>query len=304
MRYFKLINSNGVTLDITTQSILFYSIEGLGFEEDAVFRRVSETWWLSSASYKQAAIKGKICFTGLEGEDPYGLYFKFSKFVSRAPLTLVYYPYGLDGDAYYRTVRVTELTKSELTKYGVLDESIKFQAYTPWYELVSATNAESTVITELGWVWGGDTYPPLTFEPSNPDGNKTKFGSERKSFVNVFSPINSKGPMKITIYGPVRNPVWLHYIGNTRIGSGRFDSSENVEIPEGARLEIDNTNGRHRMEILSAAGAVLKNVYSLRDFDTLGFFNLREGYNTISVTSSETDFVRFDVEGHVYYATV
>lgn len=304
MRYFKLINSNGVELDITTHSLLFHDIEGLGFEEDAIFRRVDETWWLSSAMYKQSVIKGKMCFTGLEGEDPYGLYLRFAKYITRTPLTMVYYPFGLEGGSYRRTVRVTELTKSELTKYGVLDEDIEFTAYTPWYETVTASNADKTVITELGWVWGGDTYPPLVFEPSNPDGNRTKFGSERKSFVNVFSPIGSLGPMKLTIYGPVKNPTWMHYLGNTRLATGQFDISENVEIPDGAKLEIDNTNGRYRMEILSSSGALLKNVYSLRDFDTVGFFNLREGHNTISVTSSETDFVRFDVEGHIYYATV
>lgn len=304
MRYFKLINSNGVELDITTQSVLFHDIEGLGFEEDAIFRRVGETWWLSSATYKQSVIKGKMCFTGLGGEDPYGLYLRFSKYITRTPLTMVYYPFGLDGDSYRRTVRVTELTKSELTKYGALDESIEFTAYTPWYELVSATNANEEAVASRGWVWGGESNPPLVFEPTNLEYTRTRFGSEQKTFVNVYSPINSLGPVKLTIYGPVTNPVWLHYVGNTRIGTGQFDSSETVEVPAGARLVIDNTNGKHQMRILSATSEVIKNVYPLRDFDTRGFFNLREGYNNISVYSNESDFVRFDVEGHIYYATV
>lgn len=304
MRYFKLINNKGIKLDITTRSIFFNAPNGLGFEEDAIFRRTGKTWWLSKAEYKQTVIKGKITFTSLEGEDPYSQFLMFSKYVSRAPLTLLYYPYGLNGNEYRRTVRVTKLAKGELDKFGALNDEIEFTAYTPWYERISATNADSIHEETRGWVWGGNDNPPLVFEPTNPEYTKTRFGSEPVTFVNLYSPIDSLGPVKLTIYGPAQNPTWLQYVGNTRIASGRFSLSENVEITEGNKLVIDNTSEQPSMKIFTLTDDFVKNVYPLRDFDTRGFFNLREGYNTISVTNQTMDVVRFDAEGYVYYATV
>lgn len=304
MRYFKLINSKGVKLDITSNSIFFHDPTGLGFEEDTIFRRVGESWWLSKAAYKQKVIKGKIMFTSLEGADPYEQFLMFSKYISRTPLTLLYYPRGLDGTEYRRTVRVTKLEKSELSKFGALEEEIEFTAYTPWYERVFATNFKHISNNSRGWVWGGDSNPPLVFEPTNPAYTVARFKAEPLRFVNIYSPINSLGPMKITIYGPVTNPIWMHYVGNTRIALGQFDSREDMEIEDGTKLVIDNTGERSNMQVLTNTGAVVKNVYSLRDFSTKSFFNLREGTNTISAITSGSDVVRFDVEGYIYYATV
>lgn len=304
MRYFKLINSKGIELDITTRSIFFHDLSGLGFEEDTIFRRVGESWWLSKAEYKQSIIKGKISFTSLEGEEPYNQFLMFSKYVSRAPLTLLYYPCGLDGTEYRRTVRVTKLAKSELNKFGALEDEIEFTAYTPWYERTMASNADSMHETTRGWVWGGNDNPPLVFEPTNPEYTVTRFGSEPVTFVNLYSPINSLGPVKLTIYGPASNPTWLQYVGSTRIASGRFSLTENVEIAEGTKLVIDNTSEQSSMKILTLTDDFVMNVYPLRDFDTRGFFNLREGYNTISVLTQSSNVVRFDAEGYVYYATV
>ena len=302
MRNFKLINNKGDELNITSQSIFFHDIEGLGFEEETSYRRIGQTWWLNSALLHQTQITGKISFTDLEGSDPYKLFSDFYLFISKAPLTLVYYPRGLDQTSYRKQVRLTKIEKSELNKYGILEEDVVFTPYTPWYMIASVSNI--TVIDPgVGWIWGGDGAPPLVFEPVDDTSTPAKFGGEIRQSVNVYSPVDSSGPVKLTIKGPAANPVWSHYVGNKLIGTGGF-SGLGVTLSETESLIIDNTNGHYSMTISDSITGNSRNVYALRDFDTACFFNLKEGENTISVTSTGGGVVDFTVEGHIYYATV
>lgn len=302
MRYFKLINSKGDELNITSQSIFFHEVEGLGFEEETSFRRIGQTWWLNSALLRQTPITGKISFTDLEGFDPYILFNDFYLFVNKAPLTLVYYPRGLDQTSYRKQVRVTKLEKSELNKYGALEEAIAFTPYTPWYMVVTVQNIIAGTASK-GWVWGGEHNPPLKFEPTDDTSTPAKFGGEISQSVRLYSPVESSSPVKLIIKGPALNPIWSHYVGNKLIGTGGFSGSGmNLEADE--ELVVDNTNGHTRMHVRSLITGEDRNVYALRDFDTMCFFTLKEGDNTISVASSGGSTVDFSVEGHIYYGTV
>lgn len=302
MRFFKLINSKGDELNITSQSIFFHDIEGLGFEEETSYRRVGQTWWLNNALLRQIPITGKVSFTDLEGYDPYVLFSDFYLFVNKAPLTLVYYPRGLDQTSYRKQVRVTKLDKSELNTYGALEEDISFTPYTPWYMVVSASNV-STIVTSTGWVWGGDNSPPLVFEPTDAESTPAKFGGEIRQSVQLYSPVESSSPIKLTIKGPAVNPFWSHYVGNKLISTGGF-AGEGVNLSGEETLVVDNTNGRTGMSISNSATGETRNVYALRDFNTGCFFILKEGANTISVAASGGSHVDFTVEGHIYYGTV
>lgn len=302
MRYFKLINNKGDELSITSQSIFFHDIEGLGFEEETSYRRVGQTWWLNNALLRQTPITGKISFTDLEGHDPYVLFSDFYLFINKAPLTLVYYPRGLDQTSYRKQVRVTKLDKSELNIYGALEEDISFTPYTPWYMVVSASNV-STIVTNTGWVWGGDNSPPLVFEPTDAESTPAKFGGEIRQSVQLYSPVESSSPIKLTIKGPAVNPFWSHYVGNKLINTGGF-AGEGVNLSSEETLVVDNTNGHTGMSISNSVTGETRNVYALRDFDIGCFFILKEGANTISVAASGGSHVDFTVEGHIYYGTV
>lgn len=302
MRHFKLINNKGDELNITSQSIFFHDVEGLGFEEETSFRRIGQTWWLNSALLRQIPITGKISFTDLEGHDPYLLFTDFYLFTNKAPLTLVYYPRGLDQTSYRKQVRVTKQEKSELNKYGILEEDIAFTPYTPWYMVVSVKNINSDT-SGRGWVWGGEHNPPLKFEPSDDVSTPARFGGEIRQSVNLYSPSDSSSPIKLVIKGPAQNPVWSHYVGNKLIGTGGF-SGDGMNLAENEELVVDNTDGHVRMHIRDLITGEDRNVYALRDFDTMCFFTLKEGDNTISVATSGGSAANFSVEGHIYYGTV
>ena len=170
MRHFTLVNSAGTALDITTEDVFFYDIGGLGFSEDNDFRHIGEVWWLNHTSNNQATITGKMLFTEHGDTDPYAKFRAFSEFISKAPLTLLYNPMRPieatilgdkedDADTFYRNVRVSKLDKSEKNEYGVIDESIEFVCYTPWYkkkisELIPKESSEDPQ-DDKGWIWGG-----------------------------------------------------------------------------------------------------------------------------------------------------
>ena len=302
MRHFKLINNKGDELNITSQSIFFHDIEGLGFEEETSYRRIGQTWWLNNALLRQTPITGKVSFTDIEGFDPYTLFNEFYLFINKTPLILAYYPRGLGETAYRKQVRVTKLDKSELNKYGILEEDISFTPYTPWYMVTRVSNI-STIIEGTGWVWGGDDSPPLVFEPTDELSTPAKFGGEISQSVRLYSPVESSSPIKLTIKGPAINPIWSHYVGNKLISTGGF-SGAGVNLSSEEELVGDNTDGHIQMYIRNLTTGESRNVYALRDFNTTCFFVLKEGDNTISVATSGGSTVDFTVEGHIYYGTV
>ena len=315
MRYFKLMNSTGAILDITTIEILFHEIGGLGFEEDNDFRQIGEVWWLNNSRYNQATVTGKVIFTENGGTDPYEKYYKFARFVQKAPLILMYYPYGVDGECFRRRVRVSKLDKTEKTEFGVIDSDIEFVCYTPWYNVVELEyNADEEAPFSGGWIWGETgLVPRLTFEPADDHAlsRPARFRYEAPQYLEIKTDTTQNCPVKLMIFGPATNPTWSHsYKVNesfVQAGSGGFStpSSAPVSIASDEILVIDNTDGRYAMEITSLNGTFKQNVYQLRNFDLECFITLREGENRISVsTSSGVVAKHLRMEGHIYHATV
>jgi len=310
MRYFKLLKGDeSEELDITTQSIFFHDIDGIGYEEDSEFRALGDVFWLNETSYQQGTVSGKLCFTEFGDVDPYVKYRNFINFIADPPLILVYYPLGLDGEKDYmfkRRVRVNRIGKTEKNTYGVLDVDIEFICYTPWYREVSVNNLSApTIKNTTGWVWGGKNSKPLVFEPSDREANTpAMFRGEVMSSVTLSGTsveTNNKNPVRLTIYGPATSPSWVHYVNNEVVTSGGFSSP--VIIGEDERLVIDNTDGEFTIQIFKDDGTV-RNVYALRNFDIKCFMYLQKGINKIIVSSLDNHGVKIELKGHVYYATV
>ncbi len=313
MRYFKLMtvsSTNPRVLDITTKDIFFHNIGGLGFDEDADFRSVGDVWWLNAVSYKQVNVTGSILFTDYTSS-PYTKYMDFMNFVHNSQLIMLYYPNGPEGEEYRRAVRLSKADKSELNEYGVLDVSVEFAPYTPWYQIVTGKNVVEDEENEeeeenIGWIWGGSNSNPLVFEPLDRTANTpARFGKQILKFVSLRSPTNNRSPVKLSIYGPITNPSWTQYVNGQRISSGGFSVNNNVYVGAGQVLIIDNTNGLYTMAIHdSQTGELVSDVYALRNFNLPCFMYLKEGENRISVGSPGNEEVKIAIEGHIYYATV
>ena len=321
MRYIKLKNSAGAEYDITSKNALFHDIQGLGFSEDGDYKAIGDVWVLNSVSSQQSPISGDICF-GYE-DDPYWTFNTFANFIRETPLTFLYFPKGLGGTCYMKRVRVSSLEKGELNEYGVLDCPVEFLPQTPWYKEVSqATSASEKDIDTPGWVWGG-TSPesiPLVFYPEperNPDGSiiepipddptkrRARFRGEYIKFVQLNSDTSKKNPVRLTLYGPLMNPFWTHYVDGKMVSSGGFIASQNVSVGENEMLVIDNTDGAYSIKVFRKdSNEVLRDVYRLRNFNLPCFFYMQKGNNQFAISSSDGRVNQIKAEGHVYYDTV
>lgn len=302
MRYFKLENAEGESYDITNTEVFFHDVEGLGFDEEVDFRSVGPVWRLNKALHSQLSITGKICFTANGSTTPYQKYDFFRKFITKPPLVIMYYPHGLTEKAYRKKARITRLTKTELTSYGVLDCDIVLTPYTPWYEVQKYQIIPFTVDDNAGWVWDvGNSWDRSESDITNP---RYKFGAEARNTIIFDSDSNTKGFIKLTINGPAVNPVWTHQVNGEILETGGFDSSNSVTLTEDERLIIDNTEGQYSMFIENVLTRVKRNVYSLRDFDKECFFTVEEGTNMFTVSSADESPVEVLLEGHLHYATV
>lgn len=307
MRYVKLKNNAGVEYDLTTPNALFHDIQGLGFSEDGQYKAIGDVWVLNSVSSQQSPISGDICF-GYE-EDPYGTFNTFANFIREAPLTFLYFPKGLTGKCYRKRVRVSSLEKGELNEYGVLDCPIEFLPQTPWYEEISReTSASEIDVDTPGWVWGGTspTSLPLVFEPSSDvTKRRARFRGEYIKFVQLDSYTSKKNPVRLTLYGPLSNPFWSHYVNGKLVSSGGFAASQNVSVGEHEMLVIDNTDGKYSIKIYREdSDELLRDVYRLRNFNLPCFFYMQSGSNQFVISSSDGRVNKIKAEGHVYYDTV
>lgn len=307
MRYIKLKNSAGVEYDITSKNALFHDIQGLGFSEDGQYKAIGDVWVLNSVSNQQSPISGDICF-GYE-EDPYGTFNTFANFIRETPLTFLYFPKGLGGTCYMKRVRVSSLEKGELNEYGVLDCPVEFLPQTPWYTEVSReTSPSEKDVDTPGWVWGGTspTSLPLVFEPSSDvTKRRARFRGEYIKFVQLESDTSKKNPVRLTLYGPLVNPFWTHYVNGELVASGGFVASQNVSIGENEMLVIDNTDGNYSIKVYRKDSAeVVRDVYRLRNFNLPCFFYMQKGSNQFVISSSDGRVNQIRAEGHVYYDTV
>lgn len=312
MRYFSLINNSGETLDITTQNIFFYGIAGLGFEEETSFRHVGEVWWLNTASYRQKPITGNIIFTDYNRANPYTEFRKFFQFITKAPLTLLYYPDGLEGKEYRRRVRVTKLEKSELNEYGVFDEEIEFTPYTPWYELITCSNITNDEEYTGNWIWGdGDSNPPVIFAPTPEGSTPPRFGAEDRRWVSMDIMNSGDSPSRFIIYGPISSPSWVHYVDDVVVSSGGF--SEGITVGQNEALVVSNVDEICQIQVHSyytdingelVLGEALRDLYQKRDFNVPCFVTLKPGRNRLAIASSGSGKVKLRLEGYIYNAVV
>lgn len=307
MRYVKLKNSAGLEYDITTENALFHNIQGLGFSESGSYKAIGDVWVLNNVSDQQSPISGDICF-GYK-EDPYGTFNNFANFIRETPLTFLYFPKGLSGKCYMKRVRVSSLEKDELNEYGVLDCPVEFLPQTPWYETVSAeTNDNETDVERPGWVWGGTspTSLPLVFEPSSDETKRrARFRGEYISSLQLKCETSKKNPVRLTLYGPLTNPFWSHYVDGKIKSTGGFVSSQTVSIAADEKLVIDNTDGTYSIKVFRKdTDELVRDVYRLRNFNLPCFFYMEKGNNQFVISTSDGRINKIKVEGHVYYGTV
>lgn len=278
MRTFSLVNKDGLAYELTEKKVSFlYNVEGLGYQREMEFQRIGEHFALVNDHLAQGVITGTVKFWQ---PGAYEQYFKFGQFCQNKPLKLTYTPNK--GVTFFREGYVSKIGKAE-SNGGALIATIEFKAKSPWYKVVSAYNS--------GEITGGKVYG-YTYD------YKYSEGVLQTIVINSDSYENS--PAKITIYGPLINPSWSHYLNNVLVATGKVNGS----IEKNNKLVIDTTTIPYTICQYDMNDNLISDMYQLSDFSTYRFMMLGYGENIISVTQEGNGVVKLSVEAKIEYATV
>jgi hypothetical protein len=137
-RKFNLVNGNGETYGLNGLDIFASNPAGLGVAISNSYYVNGTDFINDNSSLALPVFKTKVVF-GIENGDAYLQYQKFVAFLNATPLRLDY-SHELIG-SYSRDMKLAELTKSETTLYGVLEEDLTLECVGAWYSWKSgATN--------------------------------------------------------------------------------------------------------------------------------------------------------------------
>jgi hypothetical protein len=253
-------------------------VGGLGFQDDTYLLQVGTIRKPLTENIFPQNPEGEIFFPE---PNSYAKYREFTTFIRNTPLKLVYNPNGTD---FFLPVRVKRIDKSEIMVGHVgLSCKVVFAPLEAYYITDYKINDGS---------YGDGKVYNYTY-----DYQYTNTVTQTVVF-SVDSHIDS--PTKITIYGPVENPRWSHYINNQLRASGNV----NVTIPEGHKLIVDCTEVPFSIIELDNDGEFVADRYQQSNFSTDRFIFLQFGENRISVAQDGVDTVVLGVEAHIEYETV
>ena len=279
VREIKVINSEGQTYQLTTQSHFIHQIGGFGFTDSTPFQRIGSMLKPLTEVIMPDSPTGSIFFPE---PNAYQKYYQFARFIRRTPLHLAYNPSG--SQEYRIDVRVQSLEKADMVEgHTGLNCAVTFAPLSSWYKVVDVINN--------GEVTDGKVYTyvyPYTYTNS------------LRQTIMIDSDSALQSPAKITIYGAVDNPVWVHYVNNVQKATGTI----NATIPDGNKLVIDTTEIPYSIKEYTNAGVLVADRYKQADFSTDRFFFLEEGENRISVQHFGAQTVVLGVEAHLSYETV
>ena len=278
MRQFYLKNVNGAEFDLTVPKTTFlHSVGGLGYEEENTYQRVGNRFATLKSRLKQSKIQGTVQFFRNDAHKNYQAFVKFCQF---KPLTLVYNPTG--SKEYFVRGSVSKAVYDEKKP---LQSEIEFTCTTPFFESVRVVTYPDDG-GEYGKIYDY-TYP-----------YRYSSATQNNVTINVDSTVES--PCKLTLYGPLVNPEWRHYVNNELVSTGIM----NFSLPVNHHLVVDTTGDKLTIMEYDNLNQFVADRYQLSDFGTQRAVYLQYGQNRIAVDDDGGNKVTVVAEGELYYASV
>lgn len=257
VRQFKMINGNGAEFDLTRPGYLLWQPEGLGWGVTPEVTPVGTTYIVTGNELERPRPSGSIVFSS------YKNYQEFLSFLQVGGLVLCYRPINT---WYYLSCTVI-IGKSEIEpETNKLICPVNFEGTSQWYEnLVSMA---------------------LTFE--QPEEAKA-YGETGYSYEYVYGDAVTGSVMiqngslssyfKLTIMGPVSNPVYVLYQDGKQLHKGII----NVTVVAGRKLVIDTNPAAMEIAEYSTNNQYIAGRYGNSDFETERFFALPPGISQLQV---------------------
>lgn len=136
IRKFTLKNAVNEEIQLNSLNNFAYEPQGLGVAFSNDYVRTDTEFILSRTNPEMGEMSVNMLFGAVDGES-YKDFRNFAKFLNQQPLTLIY---ETDAGKYQRICRLKEMTKSEIDKWNVIDETMTLSFLTPWFTLYKPDN--------------------------------------------------------------------------------------------------------------------------------------------------------------------
>ena len=255
-----------------------YDPDDLGYKKSNKIIKAGNVFKSYQESISQPTPTGTIRF---KNPDAYQKYYEFMRFATVEPLILEYTP-GDSKDTFKMDCYISKIEKSEISGSGLHCE-VKFGALSFWYK---------TYVMQVGI----DVDNGKIYDYTYP----FRYSDTAAGTVALDVDSSMESPTIISIFGPVENPVWNHYVNNILVDSGLC----NVEVVQGHVLVIDCASVPFQITEQDMLGNVIYDRYPLSDMSTERFIFLHNGHNRLSVAHDGAMIPRLKVEARVLYETV
>lgn len=194
IREFNLINELGQSysfMDIDTGAFLS-SPSGLGYSYKNSYQKLGNVFINSLTELSQGSVTGKVYFTKYEN------YRKLINFIHKSTKLMLMYvvPYEKSTKTYYKDVEVTNISKGDKDKNGLLSCSITLTSLSLWYEKIITKYIVEDDGTTTIWDFYFDSYFP-------------SYSSRDLDYINDGD-VNAS--IEVNIDGEVTNPTMKLYI--------------------------------------------------------------------------------------------
>lgn len=276
MREFYLINGKGNRYSLMDVNHWLHEPSNLGAKFNSKYEQIGANFVRTKRITAPDDITGTVMFTG---GDLYAKYSEFVRFITIEPLTLVY----VSSEEYQVSVDVVSVSKSEIDTDRTLKCEINLKRLSRWYKPINLYNN--------GDVSGGKVYD-YSFD--------YHYTEDEPETAIVQSDSGYESPTKITIYGPIKNPYWMHYINGDLVTQG----SVTCEITSDKKLVIDCTSIPYSIKECNIANNQVRDLYGFSNFEQKRFVFLGSGKNRIVVDHEGTNTLKLSVEARLEYETV
>ena len=238
-----------------------YEPEGLGYELDAGYRAVGNSWVNDYMRDKQVAITGSVVFVTDKPYDAESVFLRFIR--SSKKLVLVY---TTTAGTWMKDVDLISFEKTEINEENVLQCPITLMPKSLWYSAdrqtysISLDGSEDTLIYPYTW--------PSRFQAMvNGTLNITNDGSVEAPFTAVW-------------HGPVVNPVLTLLVDGVEMAACEITG----EAISGETINYSSRDGDLYVYHETAAG-VRTNLISGLDINNTNFFKLPIGMSELQFTA-------------------
>lgn len=139
VRQFALINANDEIFDLNSLDSFGYNPDGLGVSISRSYLPYNTDFIQDNVALDQNVITINVLYSPLE-KDSYLKYHDFIKFLDAGHLRLRYTVPRVG--VFFREVRLSEISKTEINEWNVIDEELSLECVSAWYQWIESGSYE------------------------------------------------------------------------------------------------------------------------------------------------------------------